>query len=63
MFHSTRKRKDDCRKKPSSGVRNCLVLRDHQGAEIGNLIKDKLQKQEMMTLDAICVSHLDEDNG
>jgi hypothetical protein len=43
-------------------VRNCRVLRDHQGAEISNLIKDKLQKQEMMTLDAICVAHLDEDN-
>ncbi len=63
MFHSARKRKHDCRTKPSSGVRNCRVPRDHQGAEISNLIKDKLQKQEMMTLDVICVAHLDEDNG
>ncbi len=44
-------------------MRNCRGLKDHQGAEISNLIKDKLQKQEMMTLDATCVSHLDEDNG
>ncbi len=39
MVHSARKRKQDCRKKPSSGVRNCLVLKDYQGAEISNLIK------------------------
>jgi hypothetical protein len=43
-------------------MRNCRVLRDHQGAEISYLIKDKLQKQETMTLDALSVSHFDEQN-
>ena len=63
MSHSVLKRKHDPRTKPSSGVINYRVLRDHRGTEISNLINDQPQKhQEMMTLDATFVSHLDEIN-
>jgi hypothetical protein len=58
-----RERESTIAERSQAALQNCWVLRDHQGEEISNLINDKLQKQEMMTLDATCVSHLDEDNG